>query len=141
MINKEKTQTGIGGDEPSEFDVLIEEIINISNDTLQKCEEATEKEKEKKNSALEVKKVAMETMGQTANRYKAGEKKERRAKQSSSDTLEFLSRKLEMDKENRRAELEQRQNQTIMFDNLIQTQQQMMAQQMAMFQEMINNKK
>ena len=36
-----------------------------------------------------------------------------------------------MDKEDRRAELEQRQNQNIMFPNLIQTQQQMMAQQMA----------
>ena len=36
MINKEKTQTGIGGDEPSEFDVLIEEIINIFDETLQK---------------------------------------------------------------------------------------------------------
>ena len=47
MINKEKTQTRISGDEPSEFDVLIEEIINISDDTLQKREEATEKEKEK----------------------------------------------------------------------------------------------
>ena len=46
-----------------------------------------------------------------------------------------------VDKENCRAELEQRQNQNIMFANLIQTQQQMMAQQMAMFQEMMNNKK
>ena len=55
MINKEKTQTGLGGDEPSEFDVLIEEIINISDDTLQKCEEVTEKKKEKK-SALKVRK-------------------------------------------------------------------------------------
>ena len=46
-----------------------------------------------------------------------------------------------MDKENRRAQLEQRQNQNIMFANLIQTQQQMMVQQMAMFQKMMNNKK
>ena len=83
----------------------------------------------------------METMGQTANRHNAGEKKERRAKRSNSGTLEFLNKKLEMDKENRRAELEQRQNQSIIFANLIQTQQQMMAQQMAMFQEMMNNKK
>ena len=83
----------------------------------------------------------METMWQTPNRHNAGEKKERRAKRSSSDTLEFLNKKLEMDKENRRAELEQRRNQNIMFANLIQTQQQMMAQQMAMFQKMMNNKK
>ena len=45
MINKEKTETGIGGDEPSEFDVLIEEIINISDDTLQKSEEARKRRK------------------------------------------------------------------------------------------------
>ena len=89
MINKEKTQTGIGGEEPSEFDVLMEEIINTSDDTLQKWEEATEKIKEKEKSTLEVRKVAMETMRQTANRHKAGEKKERRAKRSSSDTRIF----------------------------------------------------
>ena len=83
----------------------------------------------------------MKTMGQTANRHKAGEKKERRAKQSSSDTSEFLKQKLEMDKQDRRAELEQRQNQNIMFANLIQTHQQMMAKQMAMFQEKMKNKK
>ena len=38
-----------------------------------------------------------------------------------------------MDKENRRAELEQRQNKNAMFANLIETQQEMMAQQIAMF--------
>ena len=38
----------------------------------------------------------METMGQTANRHKAGEKKERGAKRSSSHTSEFLNKKLEM---------------------------------------------
>ena len=80
----------------------------------------------------------METMGQTANRHKARQKKEKKAKRSS---LEFLNKKLEMDKENRRTEPEQRQKQNIMFANLIQTQQQMMAQQMALFQEMNNNKK
>ena len=139
MIIKEKTQTGIGGEEPSEFDVLMEEIINISDDTLQKFEEATEKEKDKETSALEVRNVAMETMRQTANRHKAGVKKERRAKQSSSGTLEFFNKKLEMDKENRRAELEPIRNRNIMFANLIQ--QQMMAQKMAMFEEMMNKKK
>ena len=46
-----------------------------------------------------------------------------------------------VDKENCRAALEQRQNQNIVFANLIQTQLQMMAKQMAMFQEMMNNKK
>ena len=61
----------------------------------------------------------MKTLGQTANRNKAGERKERRAKWSSSGTLEFLSKKLETDEESRRAKLERRQNQNIMFLNLI----------------------
>ena len=52
IINKEKTQTGLGGDEAAEFDVLVEEIINISDNTLQKCVEATEKEMEKEKSTL-----------------------------------------------------------------------------------------
>ena len=68
-------------------------------------------------------------------------RKRREEQNDQAQTLEFLNKKLEMDKESRRAELEQRQNQNIMFANLIQTKQQMMAQQMAMFQENMNNKK
>ena len=99
------------------------------------------KRKRRRKSALEVRKVAIEAIGQTTNRHKAGKKKERRTERSCSDTLEFLNKKLGMDKENCRAALEQRQNQNIVFANLIQTQLQMMAKQMAMFQEMMNNKK
>ena len=56
-INKDKNQTGEGGGEPSEFEVLVEEVINISEDTLQKKETEKEKAKEKEtneqNKALE----------------------------------------------------------------------------------------
>ena len=71
-INKDKNQTGEGGGEPSEFEVLVEEIINISEDTLQKKEtekeKAEEKETNEQNKALEIRQVAMETMGQTRKR-------------------------------------------------------------------------
>ena len=49
-INKDKNQTGEGGGEPSEFEVLVEEVINISEDTLQKKE--TEKEKAKRRRLM-----------------------------------------------------------------------------------------
>ena len=49
LINKEIQDTGLGGDEPTEHQVLVEEVINISDDTASKAKEAAtvagEKEK------------------------------------------------------------------------------------------------
>ena len=50
LINKEIQDTGLGGDEPTEHQVLVEEVINISDDTASKAKEAATVagEKEKK---------------------------------------------------------------------------------------------
>ena len=57
-INKDKNQTGEGGGELSEFELLVEEVLKISEDTLQKKETEKEKAKEKEtneqNKALEI---------------------------------------------------------------------------------------
>ena len=47
-INKDKNQTGEGGGEPSEFEVLVEEVINISEDTLQKRKQRKRKLKRRR---------------------------------------------------------------------------------------------
>ena len=66
LIKDGKT-TGLGGEEPPEFESLIEEIINISEETEAKSLPETNHKKEvldnAKNSALEVGKVAFESMG------------------------------------------------------------------------------
>ena len=146
-INKDKNQTGEGGGEPSEFEVLVEEVINISEDTLQKKETEKEKAKEKEtneqNKALEIRQVAMETMGQTRKRNSGEEdahKRQKRSRRSNSEIMEFLRQKIELDKENLEAGPEERRNQNAILMNLINQQQQMMAQQTAIFRELLNNK-
>lgn len=145
-INKEKNQTGEGGGEPSEFDVLVEEIINISEDTEQKKEtekeQAMEKENDEQNKALEIRQVAMESMGQTRKRNSCEEEvpSTKRSRRSNSDTMEFLRQKLELDKQNVEADREEKRNQSSLLINLINQQQQMMAQQTAIFRELLNNK-
>lgn len=71
-VNKEKNEIGLRGDETTEFEVLLEEIINVSEDTLQKKEAENEKAMEKKaneqNQALEIRQMAMQTMAQTEKR-------------------------------------------------------------------------
>ena len=146
-INKDKNQTGEGGGEPSEFEVLVEEVINISEDTLQKKETEKEKAKEKEtneqNKALEIRQVAMETMGQTRKRNSGEEdahNRQKRSRRSNSEIMEFLRQKIELDKENLEADREEKRNQNAILMNLINQQQQMMAQQTAIFRELLNNK-
>ena len=138
----------MGGDEPTEHEILIEEVINIHDDTGQKAEEATteasEKDKADREAALDVRQTAMEHMSETAERKKTTKGKERPPKRSTSDTIEFLIKKLEMDRENKKFEREAQENQNNMqnqmFANLLHSQQQMMAQQMLLMQEIINQK-
>ena len=47
-INKEKNQTGEGGGEPGEFEVLVEEVIDISEDTLKKRKQRKRKLKRRR---------------------------------------------------------------------------------------------
>ena len=146
-INKDKNQTGVGGGEPSGFEVLVEEVINISEDTLQKKETEKEKAKEKEtneqNKALEIRQVAMETMGQTRKRNSGEEdahNRQKRSRRLNSKIMEFLRQNIELDKENLEADREEKRNQNVILMNLINQQQQMMAQQTAIFRELLNNK-
>ena len=126
--------------------MLVEEVINISEDTLQKKETEKEKAKEEtneQNKALEIRQVAMETMGQTRKRNSGEEdahNKQKRSRRSNTEIMEFLRQKTELDKENLEADREEKRNQNAILMNLINQQQQMMAQQTAIFRELLNNK-
>ena len=79
-------------------------------------------------------------MGQTKKRCYDDEKapKQKRWRRSNSETMDFLRQKLELDGENLVAEHEEKRNQSAILMNLIGQQQQIMAQQMAVFKEIIN---
>ena len=123
----------------------MEEVINISEDTLQKKQtekkKAKEKETNEQNKALEIRQVAMETMGQT-RKQNSGEEdahnRQKRSRRSYSKIMEFLRQKIELDKENLEADREEKRNQNAILMNLINQQQQMMAQQTAIFRELLN---
>ena len=67
-LNKDGKATGLGGEEPPEFELLTEEIISISEDTEAKSLQETNHKKEvsdnANNAVLQVKKFALESMGQ-----------------------------------------------------------------------------
>ena len=150
LMNKNIQDTGVGGEEPTEHEVLIEEVINVSDDTAHKAQEAateaTEKERNEREAALEVRRVAMEHRAETAERKKKGESmdKPKPQKRTSSDTVEFLREKLEFDRENRQKERDLQENQlniqNQLLANLLQTNQQMMAQQTFLMQELLKQK-
>ena len=65
-LNKDRSVTGLGGEEPPEFELLI---VQISDDTEAKSLHEMNHKKEvsdyAKNAALEATKVVLESMGQT----------------------------------------------------------------------------
>ena len=92
---------------------------------------------------MEIRQVAMETMGQTRKRNSGEEdahNRQKRSRRSNSEITEFLRQKIELDKENLEADREEKRNQNAILMNLINQQQQMMAQQTAIFGELLNNK-
>ena len=85
----------------------------------------------------------METMRQTRKRNSGEEdaqNRQKRSRRSNSEIMEFLRQKIELDKENFEADREEKRNQNAILMNLINQQQQMMAQQTAIFRELLNNK-
>ena len=94
-LNKDRKATGLGGEELPDFELLIEGIINISEDTEAKSLQETNHKKEvsdnANNAALEVRKVALESMGQAKKRNSEEDcpKKIKRSKCSNSETFEF----------------------------------------------------
>ena len=133
-INKEKNEAG----------VVVWRFIwgNYEHFRRHFAEKGSRKEKKANewNRALEICQIAKETMGQTKKQCYDDEKapKQKRWRRSNSETMDFLRQKLELVEENLVAEREEKRNQNAILMNLIGQQQQMMAQQMAVFREIIN---
>ena len=124
QINKELKTTGEGGKALTEFDVLIEELTNVYEDTEARAVTENEIQKQKtvadKQKAQDIRLTAMEKMGETRKR-KSDENSppEKRSRRTSSDTLTYLREKMEMDKENKQVELEERRAALAMMNNFM----------------------
>lgn len=104
--NKEIRGSGLGGDPPTEFDTLLEDLIELSDECDLKHELAVEEKKNSANleqqKALEVRQTAMERMSETKKRN--GDENEepsssKRNRRSTSETIDFLRQKMAHDKE------------------------------------------
>ena len=104
--NKEIKSSGTGGEEPTEYVTLLEDLIELSDECDLKHELATE---EKKNSAdveqkkaVEVRQLAMERMSETKKRNNDENEEptsSKRNRRSTSETIDFLRQKMAHDKE------------------------------------------
>lgn len=111
--------TGAGSDdEQGEYDQLLEELGLLYDESDKKAEEAAQTAKEKVNEekevAMDIRKRAMETMGQTSKRKTSDdleddeiEIKGKKKRRSGSDTLSWLEKKAERDSEFRELQLEE----------------------------------
>ena len=111
--SKELKSIGLGGKEQTEFDILLEEHVELSNESDRRLQEdvenVQEKAKDEKQKAMDIRKQAMETMDQTKTRImeqndeaEVREKKRR----SGSDTMLWIERKAQLDAEWKEKQLE-----------------------------------
>ena len=141
MVREERS-TGEGGSELTEEEQLLEDLVDIENETEQMGlneEEARKQRIEKeKGQALEMRARAMERLGQTKKRIGGDHEGEEqiRKRRSSGDVLEWLKGRIECERKEKeieqnikREELEiQRLQHTEILQVLQQTQQQISMQ-------------
>ena len=113
MANEEN-ETGGGGEELTEKEILLEELIDICEETEKKVDEENEAKKKsnerEKAQAIEMRERAMESFGTTKKRALEGQEnaKPERKRRRSGDTFEWLREKTEMDKKLREEELKEK---------------------------------
>ena len=138
---REQKESGGGGDqEPTETEVILEELAEIAECTEKQFEEESEKKKElneqDKVKATEMRDRAMERFGQTRKRVgqdaEADDSKSEKVKRrSSSDTLEWLREKGVEDKKLKEEEAKQRKEEL----ELLRMQQSDLSQQLLLQQQ------
>ena len=105
-MNKEVKGSGTAGDEPSEYEILIEDLIQLNDESDLKQESATEEKKNaleiEQQKAIEVRQQAMERIGETKKRLSNDENDTsgtKRSRRSRSDTMDILREKMLRDQE------------------------------------------
>ena len=155
---KDLKATGEGGAEPTENELLIEELNQLSEDSERKSVQHTQAVKvtaeAERQKATEIRQKAMESMGESRKRLAEGdgEKREKKQRRTGSDTVAWLMEKTKMDAEFRHREVEiqqkhredqaaERNKQMELFNNMFRQQmeqsQQQQQQQNMMQQQMV----
>lgn len=119
--SRELKGSGSGGEELTEFDLLMEDMISLSDECDKKAESEAESAKANANAdrqkALEIRKKAMETMGESKKRLADGDeevKEKKTRRRSGNDTMSWLKEKTELDSKMKEREIEeQRQEKEI----------------------------
>ena len=92
-MGKEERATGGGGSELSEWESILEELIEINEESEPRAAEENHAKEvlvnEDKAKAIEMRKCAMETVGETKARTGNGSKEEKR-RRSASQSLQWL---------------------------------------------------
>ena len=141
---KEVKGSGIAVEDPTELEQLIEDLVEISEEAELKFINETEVRKKSQiadqDKAMDIRKTAMEKLGETRKRVSTSEDDESRKskvkRRSGSDAMDFLQEKIKNDKilqENKareRADTRQMHEDNVRANNeMLRTFQQNMAQQ------------
>ena len=121
--------SGERGAEPTEYDALLQDLVDLSRESGAKQEQITEQEEAladaDKQKYLDIRDMAMKSLKESHKVLKDGPLSEKRSRRSNSDTFSFLREKLEYDKEFREKELKLKQEERTEFqDAMIQQQRQ-----------------
>ena len=111
--------------EVNEIDTIIEELIGKEDAAVSTGGKNKKKVEEEKKAAEQIRKKAMERLGESSKRCGADEKVEVKKRKSSSEAVEFLREKAKLDHSLREEELQLRKDQQSQTLVLLQQQQQM----------------
>ena len=119
--------SGEGGAEPTKYDTLLQDLVDLSRGSEAKQEQITQQRKtlaETDNQkALDIRDMAMKNLKESQHVLRDGPSSEKKSRRSSSDTFSFLREKLGYDKEFRERELKLKQEERTEFrDAMIQQQ-------------------
>ena len=144
-VREEEKASGIEVPELSELDATLEEIAEkekAAQSELDLEESVKRDELQDKANAEEMRLQAMEKLGESKKRREtsgltAGDQKKKKARRSGSDTLDFMSEKMEKDMKMKREEMAQRRSeQQKMLEQQNNVLQQMQLQQVNQRQQM-----
>lgn len=106
---QEERESGGGGREATEAETIIENLIELSNETEKAKEMKAEETTKEKTKAEEMRAKAMESLGQTKKRVNADSPpSEKRKRRTSSDAMEWLKERTSDDMKLKETELKQR---------------------------------
>lgn len=135
-LTKERKESGGDMAEGCEMEKLLEELIKLNDEAENKSEEQSESKREtaekEKCQALEMRKRAMEMLGQSRKRSedKEDEPVKTEKRRSGGDTLEWLKERAGADREMKEMEMNEKKKER---ETQISLQQQMMQQQQQQF--------